>query len=109
MTVYYQAAVGFQARHLQTPIEPVLPGAIRDAVRSVKRGLGPSSLKESFDPFDLLVLPISNQVEPFQADNVSHMLDVTIIALWFMLREIELAAAKLQHVTLQCMRPPWTC
>lgn len=29
-----------------------------------------------------------------------NMLDVTIIALWFMLREIEIAAAKLLHLTL---------
>ena len=100
VAVYYQAAIGFQARHLRDPIEPFLRGAIRDAVRSVKRGLGPSSLKESFDPFDLIVIPISQQVEPFRADNVSHMLDVAIFALWYMLREIELAAAKLRHVTL---------
>lgn len=100
VAIYYQAAMGFQARHLATPVEPLLRGAIKDAIRSVRRGLGPSSLKESFDPFELLVIQVSDDVEPFDAENVQHMLDVTIIALWFMLREIEIAAAKLLHLTL---------
>ena len=100
VALYYQAAIGFQARHLETPIEPFLRGAIKDAIRSVRRGLGPSSLKESFDPMELLTIPITDTVEPFDAQKVHHMLDVTIIALWFMMREIEIAASKLQHLTL---------
>ena len=100
VALYYQAAIGFQARHLGSPIEPFLRGAIKDAVRSVKRGLGPSSLKDSFDPFDLLVIQVSELVEPFNAENVSHMLDISIVALRFMLREIELSGAKLLHLTL---------
>ena len=100
VALYYQAAIGFQARHLCSPIEPLLRGAIKDAIRSVKRGLGPSSLKESFDPFDLLVIPVSDSVEAFNSEDVSHMLDISIVALWFMLREIELAASKLLHLTL---------
>ena len=100
VALYYQAAIGFRARHLGSPIEPLLRGAIKDAIRSVKRGLGPSSLKESFDPFDLLAIPVSDSVEPFNSEDVSHMLDISIVALWFMLREIELAASKLLHLTL---------
>lgn len=46
VALYYQAAIGFQARHLETPIEPFLRGAIKDAIRSVRRGLVPALSKK---------------------------------------------------------------
>eukprot|EP00434_Breviolum_minutum_P002108 symbB.v1.2.001863.t2/scaffold77.1/size347087/34 len=62
--------------------------------------LGPAGLKDSFDVSALHNIAHQEQPEPFSAENPVHMLDVVIVGLWFMLREAELAAARLAHLTI---------
>ena len=63
---------------------------IRDACRSIARRLGGPELKDAFS-FESLAL---SECEPGRA----HALVVT--GAWFLMREIELAALRVQHVTL---------
>lgn len=99
-SLYYQAVLGYQARHLQVMVEPILRHAIRDAVRSIRRGLGPAGLKDSFNALDLNNLQPDDTVGPFDIANPIHMLDVVILGLWYMLRESELASARLAHLSI---------
>ena len=99
-SVYFQAILGYQARHLHVAVEAIHRSAIKDAVRSIRRGLGPAGLKDSFDVSALHNITHQEQPEPFSAENPVHMLDVVIVGLWFMLREAELAAARLAHLTI---------
>ena len=54
---YMQAAVNHQLRFLKELVHPVLRVTIKEVVRSIKRGLGPSRLKEGFDVFALYTDP----------------------------------------------------
>ena len=98
--VYFQAILGYQARHLHVAVESIHRSAIKDAVRSIRRGLGPAGLKDSFDVSFLNNIVHQDQPEPFSAENPVHMLDVVILGLCFILREAELAAARLAHLTI---------
>lgn len=88
--LYYQAILGHQARHLHIVVEPLLRSAIKDAVRSIKRGLGPAGLEDSFNAMDLTKVVPGSALEPFDISNPVHMFDVVVLGLWFMLREAEL-------------------
>lgn len=98
--LYFQAAVNYQIRFIREPVHPLLRATIRDVNRSIKRGLGPSKLKEGFDVFALAALIDPDDSSPFDALNVHHFVDVMIIGCWFMLREIEVAGAVLPHLSL---------
>ena len=98
--VYFQAILGYQARHLHVAVEPIHRSAIKDAARSIRRGLGPAGLKDSFDVSYLSNITHQEQPEPFSVENPVHMLDVVVLGLWFMLREAEIAAARLAHLTI---------
>ena len=69
-------------------------------MRSIRRGLGPAGLKDSFDVSYLSNITHQEQPEPFSVENPVHMLDVVVLGLWFMLREAEIAAARLAHLTI---------
>ncbi len=47
--IYFQTAMGYQLRSMGVPVSPFIRSVIRDVVRSVRRGLGPSTLKTGFD------------------------------------------------------------
>ena len=99
---YFSAAIAHQLRTLKQPIGEEVRWAIRDAIRSVKRGLGPASLKDSFDVRILggLVSP-DMDLEPFSWECIQAAADIVLVACWFMLREIELSAAKARHLYLE--------
>lgn len=99
--LYLQAAVNHQLRFLREPLHPLLRATIKDVVRSVKRGLGPSRLKEGFDVFSLASVVDADDTASFDFKRPSHLVDVCIIGCWFMLREIELAGAYRQHLTIE--------
>ena len=98
--LYFQAAVNHQLWFLREPVHPLLRSTIKDVVRSIKRGLGPSRLKEGFDVFALASLVDADDADPFDFQRPAHLVDVCILGCWFMLREIELAGAFRQHLTL---------
>lgn len=99
--LYLQAAVNYQIRFMKEPIHPLLRATIKDVVRSIKRGLGPARLKEGFDVFSLSSVVDTDDMAPFDFRRPSHLVDVCIIGCWFMLREIELAGAYRQHLTIE--------
>lgn len=98
--LYFQSAVNYQLRFLREPVHPLLRATIRDVNRSIKRGLGPSKLKEGFDVFSMAALIDPEDSSPFDALNVHHFADVVIIGSWFMMREIEIAGAVSPHLSL---------
>ena len=74
---------------------------MRDVVRSTKRGLGPSKLKDGFDPLQLASVIGPGDDRPFDVRETSHLADVILLGCWFMLREIELAAASKHHLWIE--------
>ena len=99
--LYFQAAIKYQLRILHDTVHPLLRSLIRDMNRSIKRGLGPSQLKHGFDPFLLTGLIDSADSDPFDSERVTHMVDVILLAVWFMLREIEIANCLNSHLLLE--------
>ena len=99
--IYFQTAVSHQMRTFGTPVSPFIRPLIQDVVRSVRRGLGPSSLKTGFDVAVLGRLVDPRDERPFTFDSLAHMADLMIICSWFMLRELEISFARDTHLTLQ--------
>ena len=98
--LYFQAVVGHQRRALGLALPEHLRAVIRDALRSVLRGIGPAALKDSFD-MRVLVSPTAHLRDTsvaFSMDNLDHCTDLCVLASWFMLREIELSGARAFHL-----------
>ena len=74
-------------------VEPVLRRAAKRLAKAATRGLIAGRLKESFD-----VDALANR---FDIKNASHVMDVLIVACWFMMKEIEMASAKTSDVEFQ--------
>ena len=100
-SLYFQAAINHQIRFLREPVQPLLRSIIKDVARSIRRGLGPSRLKEGFDVFALTSLVAPDDESSFDFRRPAHLVDVCILGCWFMLREIELAGAYRQHLTIE--------
>eukprot|EP00435_Cladocopium_sp_Y103_P021389 s227_g5.t1 len=98
--LYFQAAVQHQIRVMGEPVSALVHACIRDMCRSIRRGLGPSRLKDVFPLAALEQIPPGPSEEPFDLSNLTHFKDVMLISSWFMLRELELAAACASHLSL---------
>ena len=98
--IYFSTICGHQQRALRTSISPLIRQTIKDCIRSIQRGAGTSKLKDSFNGMLLNLVPISETIEPFNLDNVSHARDMVAIGLWFMLRESEMANCKALDIQL---------
>jgi hypothetical protein len=98
---YIAAIVAYQSRTFGEELSPALRRLTRDLARSVKRGLGPTQIKDSFPVSELarLVRP-SSSAQPFSFEEIESAVDVIIIGCWFMTREIELSAAHAEHLTI---------
>lgn len=99
--IYFQTAISHQLRMMGLPISPFIRSLIRDVVRSVRRGLGPATLKFGFDLAALAKLVDTTDSRPFSVDHISHVADLMIVSCWYMLREIEISAARDSHLSLQ--------
>ena len=99
--LYFQAAIGHQTRSLQLPVDPFLKALIKDVCRSIRRGLGPSALKEGFDISVLTRAINMDDSDAFDHHRVAHVADLMVVATWFMLREIELSFARQAHLYLE--------
>ena len=91
---YYFAATSFQLRRLHVPVQPYIRFVMRDCVRSFKRGLGPPALKDSFD----VLVEESSDCEAFDFDRPAAAADALLMGACFMLREVELAAARIDSL-----------
>ena len=100
-TVYFHSIFGHQQRQFAVPVDQFLKGTAKSYARAITRGLGPSTLKDSFDLDDLSNIPVSVTDDAFSLDNVRHVRDVMVFSSWWMLREIELAGAKRSHLYLE--------
>ena len=97
---YFDAAVWFQEAYLHTPVSPLVRKAIRRYVRSATRGLPGANLKDAF-PLDAVGAAVAHlDLDAFCFGTPAHFVDVLIVATWFMLREIEIAAARLADLHL---------
>ena len=99
--LYFSAVFGHQMRVLTMPVEEFLKQATKGFVRSITRGMGPAHLKDSFDIGLLGRVCQAPGVAPFDPSDVGHIRDVAIVASWFMLRELEVAAARWAHLRLE--------
>ena len=100
--LYFDAAIWHQIHVRQEAVSPSLRRVLKDMVRSIKRGLPGTKVKAAF-PFaalERIVEPLTfNQA--YDAANPHHTVDLVIVAVWFMLREKELAAARLGDLDVQ--------
>ncbi|CAE7199054.1 unnamed protein product [Symbiodinium sp. CCMP2592] len=98
---YFDAAVAYQEQFRGEAVDPLIRRAMRRYARAVVRGLPGSKLKAIF-AVDRLVALVS-RVDPPGAESWSpwvtaHAVDALILAVWFMLREIEFSAARTQDI-----------
>ena len=96
--VYFQSICSYQQRVLRTTVPQMVRYCIKDCIRSIKRGLGVTRLKDGFPALGLALINISFDAEPFDLHEVGHARDMAVISTWFMLREIEMAAARAAHL-----------
>ncbi|CAE7560951.1 unnamed protein product [Symbiodinium sp. CCMP2592] len=105
--LYLDAVVWHQENTLHTPVTPGLRRVVKTLTKAAARGLPGSRLKQAFDLDELSKLVDDTApFGPFNAGLVAHAVDVVIVATWFMLREVELAAARVRDlgVTLSTVR-----
>ena len=102
---YFDAAVAYQERFREQAVDPLLKKAMRRYTRAVLRGLPGSRLKTVF-PVDrltaLVVIGDAPAARAWSPWTAAHAADALLLAAWFMLREIELAAARTQDLEAAC-------
>ena len=98
---FFQAVFTHQRRHMQVDVDSLLRSTARDYVRSISRGLGPSTLKDSFNVEDLAHIPISYNEESFDMNSPAHGRDLLVIACWYMMRELEIASCRWSHIYIE--------
>ena len=96
---------------LNHPWSEQLALAHKDVARSLTRGLGPSRQAQ---PIPLHLFAESPEVPSLQAaGTLLRPRDAVIVGCWWLLREIELAALKLDQLTPSqgsaVVRPYWIC
>ena len=90
---------------------PFVQALIKNVIRSITRGAGPTAFKDSFE---VELLNRSYDVnslcrEPtYWSEDPSHSRDATLICCWWLLRGIEAAAASTKHVWHQQTRDELT-
>ena len=88
------------SRRLTSPVSPLVKKAIRRYVRSATRGLPGANLKDAF-PLDAVGAAVAHlDLGAFRFEAPAHFVDVLIVATWFMLREIEIVAARVSDIQL---------
>ena len=98
---YFDAAVTYQERFREQAVDPLLKKAMRRYTRAVLRTLPGSRLKAVFTVDRLAALlttrdaPAARAWSPWTS---AHAADALLLAAWFMLREIEFAAARTQDL-----------
>ena len=94
---YFDAAVTYQEHFRGESVDPLL----RRYAKAVARGLAGSKLKAIFPAMrlePLLDTSPASAAEPWNPFLVAHAADALLLAVWFMLREIEFAAARAEDI-----------
>ena len=98
---YFDAAVTYQEHFRGESVDPLLRRALRRYAKAVVRGLAGSKLKAIFPAMrlePLLDTSPASATEPWNPFLVAHAADALLLAVWFMLREIEFAAARAEDI-----------
>ncbi|CAE7845005.1 unnamed protein product, partial [Symbiodinium necroappetens] len=86
---------------LRSPVSADLRRAARSITKAALRGLPGSRLKQAFDLADLATLVEHDVVDgSLDMDTLPHAVDVVVFSTWFMLREIEIAGARVKDVEI---------
>ena len=86
---------------VKQPLSMDIELLIKQTLRSIERGLGPPTLKDAFTVEDLASVtchPHSGPTPPDWIDDTYDCTLATIVCCWWMLRGIEVAAGKREHV-----------
>ena len=99
---YFSAAASHQVRRLHMTVPAHVRSIIRDCVRSVRRGLGPAALKDSFDLRCLAPSVVEgSEFQAFSWSTLPAAVDALLVATYFCMREIEMASASSSHLSFQ--------
>ena len=94
--LYLDAVIWHQENRMHIPVSAALRRAAKTLTKAALRGLPGSRLKQAFDLDELAQLVAQDTAgEPF---DVEHAVDVVVVATWFMLREIEIAGARVKDL-----------
>ena len=97
--LYLDAVIWHQENQMHMPVSAALRRAAKTLTKAALRGLPGSRLKQAFDLDELAQLVVYDAAdEPFDVTRVEHAVDVVMVATWFMLREIEMAGAKVKDM-----------
>jgi hypothetical protein len=96
---YFSRACQEHERTVGTAVPADVRRAIRDATRSIARGLGGTAPKEAFAMEDLALVPATAVLTDAHPDSALAALPMTILGCWFMTREIELSAIQIRDIT----------
>ena len=93
--LYLDAIIWHEENQMHMPVS----AALRRAAKTLTKALPGSRLKQAFDLDELAQLVVYDAAdEPFDVTRVEHAVDVVVVATWFMLREIEMAGAKVKDM-----------
>ena len=97
--LYLDAALWHQEHRLRVPVSADLRRAAKSITKAALRGLPGSRLKQAFDLADLATLVERDVVAgSFDMNILPHAVDIVVLATWFMLREIEIAAPRIKDI-----------
>ena len=97
--LYLDAALWHQEHRLRVPVSADLRRAAKSITKAALRGLPGSRLKQAFDLADLATLVERDVVAgSFDMNILPHAVDIVVLATWFMLREIEIAGARIKDI-----------
>ena len=97
---YFLAAFRYQEHDLRLEVDPLLRRFANRVIKAIVRGLPGSRLKEAFPLPALAPLVSFADRAAFDPERAAHSADVFVIAVWFMLREIEVAAARVSDMVV---------
>ena len=97
---YFLAAFRYQEHDLRLEVDPLLRRFANRVIKAIVRGLPGSRLKEAFPLPALAPLVSFADRAAFDPTRAAHSADVFVIAVWFMLREIEVAAARVSDMVV---------
>ncbi|CAE7206172.1 unnamed protein product [Symbiodinium natans] len=97
---YFARARREHVLQMKAEVPPDVLLCMRDALRSLERGIGGPALKDAFR-FEEVVLPSPFEEIPSTRRQAVCML---VLGCWFLLREIEIAALQSKHLTVDCER-----
>ena len=97
---YFARARREHVLQMKAEVPPDVLLCMRDALRSLERGIGGPALKDAFR-FEEVVLPSPFEEIPSARRQAVCML---VLGCWFLLREIEIAALQSKHLTVDCER-----